>query len=397
MPSSRFIIKGAKIYTEKAILSHGYIFVENGVFTEIGEGSPAELPSGVQVIEAEPGSKIIPGFIDVHIHGAAGADTMDATQEALAAMASILPEEGTTSFLATTITQSVSQIDRAVRNVKQYRIQPAQPGRAEILGIHLEGPFINPSKKGAQPEQHILEPDIEQFKKWQEDSGNCIKLVTVAPEQPNGYEFIQYLAENGVVASMGHTDATYEQMEKAVLAGARQVTHLFNGMRGLHHREPGTAGAALLFKELKAEIIADGIHVRPEMIQLAVNSKGREGMILITDSMRAKCIKPGTYDLGGQEVKVENGQALLEDGTLAGSILKMADSVRNMIHFTTMNLEDVIHLASVNPAKQLGIFDRKGSIAPGKDADFVLVTSDLQILRTFCRGTLAYDSSSAVK
>ncbi|MBM7690958.1 N-acetylglucosamine-6-phosphate deacetylase [Peribacillus deserti] len=390
MKSNSVLIKNADIYLESEIIPRGYVLVNNGKIAEAGQDPSHILTDDIIVVNAEDGSKLIPGFIDVHIHGAAGADTMDATPEAIHTIASALPAEGTTSFLATTITQGVEEIEAAVINAGNYRGERSKPGEAEVLGIHLEGPFINPSKKGAQPEKHIIAPDIELFKKWQTVSGNSIKLVTVAPEQPNGLPFISFLHETGVVASMGHSDATFEQMEAAVKAGARQVTHLFNGMRGLHHREPGVAGAALLMKDLHAEIIADGNHVRPEMIQLAVNAKGKEGIILITDSMRAKCMRAGTYDLGGQEVTVENGQALLEDGTLAGSILKMVDSVKNMLHFTDLELADVIRLASENPAKQLGVYDRKGSIAKGKDADLVLLNADLQITATYCRGASGY-------
>ncbi|PLT29017.1 N-acetylglucosamine-6-phosphate deacetylase [Peribacillus deserti] len=384
------LITNADIYLEEGVLHKGYVLIEDGKIAEAGQDPSHIRTDGITVVEAETGSKLIPGFIDIHIHGAAGADTMDGTPEAIHTIASVLPAEGTTSFLATTITQGVKEIEAAVINAGKYRMEKSQPGEAEVLGIHLEGPFINPSKKGAQPEKHIIAPDIELFKKWQAASGDSIRLVTVAPEQPEGLPFISYLHETGVVASMGHTDASYEQMEAAVKAGARQVTHLFNGMRGLHHREPGVAGAALLMKDLKAEVIADGHHVRPEMIQLAVNAKGSEGIILITDAMRAKCMRAGTYDLGGQEVTVENGQALLEDGTLAGSILKMFDSVKNMMEFTDLELKDVIRLASENPAKQLGVFDRKGSIARGKDADLVLLNPDIQIAATYCRGVSGY-------
>ncbi|WP_409295443.1 N-acetylglucosamine-6-phosphate deacetylase [Peribacillus sp. SCS-26] len=393
MGSASILIKNTGIYLESGFINDGWLLIENGKIADFGTGIPASVPDQAEVITASPGSVLLPGFIDGHIHGAGGADTMDATPEAIRTMAGVLPAEGTTSFLATTITQEKGAIDTAVRNAGSYIRERSRPGEAEVLGIHLEGPFINPSKKGAQPENYIIEPDIELFKEWQNISGNAIKLVTTAPEQPGGLPFITYLNETGVIASMGHTDATYEQMEAAVRAGARQVTHLFNGMRGLHHREPGTAGAALLLEELKAEVIADGFHIRPEMIKLAVNAKGKDGIILITDSMRAKCLHAGKYDLGGQEVTVSGGQALLEDGTLAGSILKMFDGVKNMQSFTGMNLADAVQLASLNPAKQLGVFDRKGSIAKGKDADLILVAAEMNITMTFCRGVLGYKSN----
>jgi N-acetylglucosamine-6-phosphate deacetylase len=316
---------------------------------------------------------------------------MDATEAALHTMSTHLPQEGTTSFLATTMTQSKESIEKALKNVQLYMSDTLNNEYAEVLGAHLEGPFINPSRKGAQPEKYIEEPNIELFELWQHASGNAIKLVTVAPEMTNGVDFIKYLSEHGVTASIGHTDATYKQVEEAVHAGATQVTHLYNGMRGLHHREPGVAGAALLFSELKVELIADGIHIRPEMIQLSMNAKGTNGVLLITDSMRAKCLKNGHYELGGQSVIVENGKATLSDGTLAGSVLKMIDSVKNMKEFTNLSLFDIIKLASVNPAKQIGVFDRKGSIEPGKDADLIVLNDNLNIELTICRGKIAYE------
>lgn len=385
------LLVNAKVLTEEGLIDKGFIYIKDGKIAETGRASvmPAEYLHA-EVIELPENSTVVPGFIDVHIHGAGGADTMDATTEALNTMASILPQEGTTSFLATTITQDKDEILKALKNAVDYISKHNQPGKAEVIGVHLEGPFINETRKGAQPADHIIAPDIELFSKMQEAAGNHIRLVTLAPEKENGYEFITYLAETGVIASIGHSDATYGQMAEAVKAGATHVTHLFNGMRGLHHRDPGVAGAALLFDELKIEIIADGIHVVPEMIDLSLRAKGTDGVILITDSMRAKCLKNGTYDLGGQEVSVANGKALLADGTLAGSILKMKDSLKNMMEFSRISLEEAVKLASENPAKQLKIFDRKGSIGEGKDADLVVLDENFDVSMAFCRGVNSF-------
>jgi N-acetylglucosamine-6-phosphate deacetylase len=379
----------ASVLTQDGMIEKGFILIKDGKIAEMG--SISSLPQHqAEVVELPEDSTIVPGFIDVHIHGAGGADTMDATTDALKTMASILPEEGTTSFLATTITQEQKAIMKALENAADYIEHHNQSGKAEVLGLHLEGPFINETRKGAQPEQHIITPDIELFMKMQEASGNNIKLVTLAPEKENGNKLIAYLAENGVIASVGHSDATYGQMAEAVKAGATHVTHLFNGMRGMHHRNPGVAGAALLFEELKIEMIADGIHVVPAMVDLSIRAKGTDGVILITDSMRAKCLKSGTYDLGGQEVSVADGKALLNDGTLAGSILKMKDALKNMMEFTGISLEEAVKLASENPARQLKIFDRKGSIASGKDADLVVLDRNHQVAMSFCRGVPSY-------
>ncbi|PLR87885.1 N-acetylglucosamine-6-phosphate deacetylase [Bacillus sp. V33-4] len=387
----RLLIVNGRIALENEWLNNGFIYIEGTAIKEIGTMDQLpNLDEQARIIDLSAGYTAVPGFIDVHIHGAGGADTMDATPDALTTIAATLPAEGTTSFLATTITQEKTAIKKALENAAQYSTTQNKPGKAEMLGIHLEGPFINKIRAGAQPEEYIIDPDIDLFRDWQQAAENQIKLVTVAPELANGLDFIHYLHETDVIASIGHSDANYEVMAKAAGAGARHVTHLFNGMRGLHHREPGTAGAALLLNELKIELIADGIHVRPEMVKLVLNAKGKDGIILITDAMRAKCLKNGEYDLGGQTVKVADGKALLADGTLAGSILKMNNAVKNVNEFTNAPLLDVITLASANPAKQLNMFDRKGSIAPGKDADIVILDEQLRVIITLCRGQIAY-------
>lgn len=386
------LLVNAKVLSEQGLIEKGFIYIKDGKIAETGLVSSMTADYGdAEVIDLPENSTVVPGFIDVHIHGAGGADTMDATTDALNTMASVLPQEGTTSFLATTLTQDKGEILKALKNAEDYISNHNLPGKAEVIGVHLEGPFINESRKGAQPADHIITPDIELFAKMQEAAGGHIRLVTLAPEKENGYELITYLAENGVIASIGHSDATYGQMADAVNAGATHVTHLFNGMRGIHHRDPGVAGAALLFDELKIEIIADGIHVVPEMIDLSIRAKGTDGVILITDSMRAKCLKNGTYDLGGQEVSVANGKALLADGTLAGSILKMKDSLKNMMEFSHISLEEAVKLASENPAKQLKMFDRKGSIAEGKDADLVILDENYDVSMAYCRGVNSYN------
>lgn len=201
---------------------------------------------------------------------------------------------------------------------------------------------------------------------------------------------IRYLKERGIIASIGHTDATFQEVDEAIRAGANHLTHLYNQMRGLHHREPGVVGAAFLRKELLAEMIVDGVHVRPEMVELAYKLKGNAGLILITDSMRAKCLKNGHYDLGGQDVTVRDGKAVLADGTLAGSILKLGQAIKNIVSYTGCSLEDAIEMAAVNPAKQLKIYDRKGSITEGKDADIVILDENMDVFMTFCRGRVAF-------
>jgi N-acetylglucosamine-6-phosphate deacetylase len=384
------LLKNATIYTESDVIESGYIIIQDGKIQEVAPLATLVEEMNYEVIELPAGSTLIPGLIDVHIHGVNGADTMDATPEALMNMAEALPREGTTSFLATTITQEPEAIERALVNAGEYIFSHSDSGKAEVLGVHLEGPFINKKMAGAQPLNHIVSPEVELFQKWQKLSQNTIKLVTLAPEIPGALELISYLSHNGVIASLGHTDATSEEVKNAIKEGATQVTHLFNQMRGLHHREPGVVGAAFLHDELKAEMIVDGIHVKPEIVHIAYQQKGSEGLLLITDSMRAKCLKNGSYDLGGQQVKVEDGKAVLENGTLAGSILKLGQAVKNMMNYTGCSLADAIEMASVNPAKQLNVYDHKGSIRRGKDADLVILDQNYDVFMTFCRGELAF-------
>lgn len=374
------------IYTKDEIIDRGHLYIEDGLIHKtIHEGETeklANITSNVPTIDAS-GLSVIPGFIDGHIHGANGADVMDATEEALDTMAKALPKEGTTSFLATTITHTKENISEALVNIAKYE---NKPGQAEMIGVHLEGPFINKEKKGAQPEDFILHPTIEQCKAWQLLAGNKIKTITMAPELDPDGEVIRYLFNHGINVSAGHTSATFSDMEKAVEQGVRQVTHLCNAMTGIHHRDIGVVGAVFLMNSIRAELIADGIHVTPEMIKIIYQNIGSDRLMLITDAMRAKCMPAGTYDLGGQNVNIENAKATLEDGTLAGSILRLEDAAKCMLDINSVTMQDIIKMACENPAKQIGIFDQKGSIAQTKDADLLIVDEKLNIKYAICRG-----------
>lgn len=328
-----------------------------------------------------------PGFIDIHIHGAAGHDVMDGTPEALSGLAAALPKEGTTSFLATTMTQTDSAISAALQNIQAFK---AQEGQAQLIGVHLEGPFISDKRAGAQPIEHIMEPSLQLFAKWQKQSGNQIRVVTLAPETRNGSKVIKGLADTGVIASIGHSDATFEEVQTAVRCGAKHVTHLYNQMSPLHHRKPGVVGAALTEDALSVEVIADFIHSHPSAVELAFRQKGAERLILITDAMRAKGLSPGVYDLGGQDVQVTGKDARLADGTLAGSILTMDKAVQNIRSVTGCSVNELVAMTSANAAHALGL-STKAQLKAGMDADIAIVDDSFTVQMTICNGTIAYN------
>ncbi|WP_198663138.1 N-acetylglucosamine-6-phosphate deacetylase [Paraliobacillus zengyii] len=384
------LLTNLEVYTDNGKIENSYIKVVNGTITEVEDMDKLTNHEGFELIRLPDHSKAIPGMIDVHIHGVNGADTMDATKESLQTIVTSLPSEGTTSFLATTITQEQSSIENALSNAGDFIKNQQSSGQAEILGVHLEGPFINRKRAGAQPVEHVIDPNLALFKKWQTIANDTIKLVTLAPEKAGANALINYLKESNVIASIGHSDATLKEVDQAITAGLTHVTHLFNQMREFHHREIGVVGAALLREELITEIIADGIHVEPEAIKLAYQQKTADRLLLITDAMRAKCLKNGSYDLGGQQVTVIDGKATLADGTLAGSVLTMAQAFKNIITFTNCEIEDAIKMSSTTPAKELNVYNRKGSISTGKDADIVILDEQLDITMTLCRGALAY-------
>ena len=342
-----------------------------------------------EIIEIPADAAVLPAFIDTHVHGAGGADAMDGSREALSVIAETLAKEGTASFLATTMTQSPENIIRALSAVKEYMSAAPDTG-AKILGVHLEGPFIAEKFKGAQPLEYVAAPDIKVFEKYNEAAGGAIKIVTMAPETEGAEDFIKYLAKNHIIASIGHTAAKYADVERAVAAGAKNVTHTYNAQSPLHHRDIGVVGSALLIDGLQTEIIADTIHVSVPALKLLVKNKPADKVTLITDAMRAKGMPDGESELGGQKVFVKNGEARLADGTLAGSVLRMNAAVKNMVLKAGVPFERAVDFASLNPAKELGIADKKGSIAPGKDADFTVLDGEFNVLMTIRAGKIIY-------
>jgi len=361
--------------------------VENKVLV-ICEGKIAAItdtiPEDAQVIDAK-GLLVAPGFVDVHIHGSMGADVMDGTRDAVELIASGIAQNGTTSFLPTTLTMSRDAIYQSLEVIRE--LQGKQLLGAEVLGAHLEGPFINAKYKGAQNEAFIVAPDEE----WIFDFTDIIKLVTYAPELDPDLAFTKKVkTETEVTLSIGHSDATYEQAIDAIKCGCSHVTHLFNGMEPLHHRKPGIIGAALI-TDVFTELIADKIHVNQHLFQFVLNNKGNDHVVLITDSMRAGCMKDGIYDLGGQDVHVKDGQARLENGSLAGSVLTLNQAVRHFYENTDATLSEAIHMASLNPATSIKMTHRKGSLEIGKDADIIFLDEKFNCHMTFVNGDVVYE------
>ena len=378
------LFKSATVYLEgKGLKKCSVAFDKNiekiGIFAK---GEEIVLPENAIVL---------PGFIDEHIHGAGGSDGMDGTVEDIKTIATTIAGEGTTTFLVTTMTQSKENITKALQAVKTYKETDEGDG-ARVLGVHLEGPFIAAAHKGAQPLEYVKEPDIATFDEYNAASGNSIKIVSLAPEVEGADEFIAHLKANGVVASIGHTGAKFADIEKAIQVGASNVTHTFNAQTALHHREIGTVGSAMLLDDLNCELIADGIHVSVPAMRLLVKNKPLDKLTLITDAMRAKGIPDGVSELGGQTVYVKNGEARLEDGTLAGSVLKMNRAVQNMVEKVGVPFTQAVDYATINPAKTLGIANEAGSIKVGKRADFTILNDKFDVLMTIREGKIIYQA-----
>ena len=328
------------------------------------------------------GNYVSAGFIDLHIHGSGGADAMDATPEALETISSTLLQTGTTSFLATTMTMSIQAIDKALQNIQEHG---QKVSGAEILGIHLEGPFINASKHGAQDKRYIQKPNIDLIDNYM----NEVKMITIAPEVEGAEDFIKSLTKDHphIVLSIGHSDASYEKSKESFTWGVSHATHLFNAMNPYHHREPGIVGAVFDSKDVSCDIIADLVHTHPSALELTHKIK-KEKLILITDAMRAGCMKCGSYDLGGQTVTVSEGKATLKDGTLAGSVLKLNEALLNMTKQTSMTRIEAVNAVTKIPAQLLGV--KKGQLKVGYDADIVIFDEDFSIILIIVKGKVKY-------
>lgn len=371
-------IKNVKIITPKAVLENMAVAYSDTILDIIDE---KDIPVNADVIDGS-GYYLSPGFIDIHVHGSKGYDTMDDNDNAVTEISKSLLETGVTAFLATTMTMDFGSI-----NASLIRIGEAMKHNdyAEILGCHLEGPFLSKKYKGAQASEFMLPPDFNKISSYKD----IIKTVTIAPELVGGLDFIKECRKNNIVVSIGHTNATFEEVSAAIEAGASHMTHTFNAMSPLHHRNPGVVGAAMYF-DVTCELITDNIHLHPAVQKIMYDIKGNDRIILVTDAIKACLLKSGEYDLGGQIVHVIGKEARLSDGTIAGSVHTMNNAVKNFIENTGAALFDAVNMASHNPAKLLGLDNRKGSIEKNKDADFVLFDDDYNVRMTFVKGRIAY-------
>ncbi len=346
---------------------HGSFRVENGIFTEISDSVPAE--AGVDLENAY----VIPGLVDVHIHGNSGADFSDGDYDGLLAMARYLASSGITSFAPASMTLPYEQLEKAFAT--GVRLQEEKPeGCARIMGIQMEGPFFSEKKKGAQNGAYLQNPDIAAFQKLFDAGKGLVKIVDLAPELPGAEEFTRKAAKQCTV-SVAHTDATYQEAKAVCNAGATHLTHMFNAMPPIHHRKPGVIGAAFENADVQAELICDGIHVHPAVVQMAFRLfSGR--IVLVSDALRCCGMPDGEYELGGQQVFLQEGIAKLADGTIAGAATNLYDGMKNAVRFGIAKNEAILS-ATVNPAKALGCAEEIGSIAVGKRADFVVCDEDL--------------------
>lgn len=397
------IIKNARVFTEDNCFIYGDVSVEAGRFTEVPrtadnckddgnkctwgkateEGSVKNTYKGNsdgKILDAS-GLIMIPGLVDIHFHGCMGADMCDGTVEALDVITSYEASVGVTSVCPATMTIPRDELLCVMKNAGDYTYH----GGAHLVGINMEGPFISPSKKGAQAAENIMHCDYEYFRQLQDAANGLIKLVDIAPEEPGAFEFIDK-AKDEIVISIAHTAADYDTAKEAIEHGASHATHLYNAMPSLHHRNPGVIGAVRDSQKCHVELICDGVHIHPSVIRATFAMFGAERMILISDSMRATGLEDGEYTLGGQPVTVRGNLATLHDGTIAGSATNLMDCMRFAVNEAGISLEEAIMCATANPAKEINIFDEAGSISVGKKADFVLLNNALDIVSVYIDG-----------
>jgi N-acetylglucosamine-6-phosphate deacetylase len=382
------IIHADRAFTPFEEISDAVISIQGSKISAIGQRGKIDVPRGAHEINAG-GRTVVPGFVDVHIHGAGGHDVMEGTRESLETIAATVALHGTTSLVATTVTASEEQTRDSVAGIAHFILNTSQSTArelsAEILGIHFEGPFISPARRGVHPAKWILPPSAEILSQLLRAANGTAKILTLAPELPGALELIAATRKAGLVVSLGHTDATYEQAQAAIEAGASHAAHVFNAMRPFSHRGTGVIGAVLTSPKVSAELIADGVHVDEPAVRMLVELKTPERVILVSDGISATGMPDGKYQLGMFEVNVSAGVARNAEGKLAGSTLTLDRALRNMVALG-VPLASALGMVTANPARQIGLGARKGLLAPGADADLVFLDDKLEVSGVMTRG-----------
>jgi N-acetylglucosamine-6-phosphate deacetylase len=375
----------ARVLTPDEEIPRATVVLEGGRIAAVGERLPP--PAAAQVIDVA-GLTLAPGFIDIHVHGGGGFSLMTEDSEEIRSYARWVVSKGVTAFLITLVAAARPQMERWLAAAAS--VGENVPGGASPLGIYLEGPFLNPKRKGAIPADGLRPPDVSEFLAHVGTARGRLKTIALAPELAGARELIVAAREQGVVASIGHSDATYEEALEAISLGVTQATHCFNAMRPFHHREPGCLGAVLASPQVAAELIADGVHVHPGAMALLLRAKGPQRTILVTDGVVPAGVTPGRYLLFGQQIAVTRQVATIADGALAGSVATMDQMVRNVVQLGLASLQEALRMASLNAAAALGLEGSKGRIARGFDADLVALDDGMQVAMTFVGGELAF-------
>jgi N-acetylglucosamine-6-phosphate deacetylase len=364
------------------------IVIQGSKIIAVGQRGKVAMPRGAREVAAK-GKTVVPGFVDVHIHGAGGHDVMEGTPEALEIVAATVAEHGTTSLVATTVTASEMETCRSISDIAKFILEaglsPARELSAEIVGIHFEGPFISQARRGVHPAEWIAAPSPALLLRFLDEARGTGQILTLAPELPGALELIAIARSAGLVVSLGHTDANHEQAQAAIAAGARHAAHVFNAMRPFSHRDSGVLGAVFTSPDVSAELIADGVHVDSTAIRMLLGLKSPDRVILVSDGISATGMPDGKYQLGTFAVKVKEGVCRNSDGKLAGSTLTLDRALRHMVALG-VPLASALQMVTANPARQIGLGSRKGVLAPGADADLVFLDADLKISGVMTRG-----------
>lgn len=383
---STFLIHAGRAFTPAAEISDAGILVRDGVIEEVGPRAGMTLPEGAREVPATE-ETAVPGFVDVHIHGAGGRDVMEGSEEALRAVTRMVLRHGTTSMLATTVTADTDMTVRSVQGIARYIGEQRQTdeSRAEVVGIHFEGPFLSKERRGVHPLALLQLPSAETLERFLDAARGNARILTIAPELLGAQPCIEAAKKSGMVVAMGHTDATYEQARAAIARGTHHAVHVYNAMRPFSHRDPGVIGAVLTSPEVSAELIADGVHVDEGAMRLLLQAKGVNRVILVSDGISATGMPDGKYMLGGFEVTVSGGVCRNAEGRLAGSTLTLDRALRNIVALG-IPLAGAIQMVTANPAALLGIEFKKGALRPGADADIVLLDASLGVRRVWAQG-----------